>query len=44
MKRERPYKTAYKAWANGMLDVISAALCKLFNVSFDYLFSTDQAN
>ena len=26
MKRERPYKTAYKAWANGMLDVISAAL------------------
>ena len=26
MKCERPYKTAYKAWANGMLDVISAAL------------------
>ena len=26
MKRERPCKTAYKAWANGMLDVISAAL------------------
>ena len=26
MKREMPYKTAYKAWANGMLDVISAAL------------------
>ena len=26
MKRERPYKTAYKAWANGMLGVISAAL------------------
>ena len=26
MKRDRPYKTAYKAWANGMLDVISAAL------------------
>ena len=26
MKRERPYKTAYKVWANGMLDVISAAL------------------
>lgn len=26
MKRERPYKTAYKAWASGMLDVISAAL------------------
>lgn len=26
MKHERPYKTAYKAWANGMLDVISAAL------------------
>ena len=26
MKRERPYKTAYKALANGMLDVISAAL------------------
>ena len=26
MKREMPYKTAYKAWANGMLDVISASL------------------
>lgn len=26
MKRERPCKTACKAWANGMLDVISAAL------------------
>ena len=26
MKHERPYKTAYKVWANGMLDVISAAL------------------
>ena len=26
MKCERPYKTAYKVWANGMLDVISAAL------------------
>lgn len=26
MKRERPYKTAYKAWANGMLDIISASL------------------
>ena len=26
MKRESPYKTAYKAWANGMLDVIFAAL------------------
>ena len=26
MKREIPYKTAYKVWANGMLDVISAAL------------------